>query len=103
MFSDPCKDSQLEDFKARANKLESELETIRCNYKQAVDDREKAYQKIKTLEDLINIPIKSERGPEAFEGLLTKQSSLENENNILREKIAAQNDEIEDLKKSVVV
>ena len=101
--SDPCKDSQLEECEARANKAERELETIRRNYKQVIDDREEAYQKIKTLENLMNKPIKSEFGPEAFEGLVTKVSSLENENNTLKEKIAAQNDDIEDLRKSVEV
>ena len=98
-----CKNSNIEALEARANILEKELETIRRDYKRALDDLEDANQRIKTLEDTINEAIKNEHDPEVFEVLVNKLSNLENKNNSLKEKIQVQNQDIKDLEKSVEV
>ena len=99
----PCKDSELEEIRSYAKMLEKELETIRHNYEQVVDDRKEAYEKIKILEDFINKPVKSERDPEVFEGLVDEIASLKNESSILEEENTALKNGISDLKKSEAV
>ena len=78
MYSVRFKYFQLEELEARANILKKELETIHQDYKRAVDDCEDAHQRIRSLEEFINEPIKCENDQELYEALVDKLSSLEN-------------------------
>ena len=82
-------------------KQEKNLETIRENYDCAVDELEKANWRNRTLEDLNNEQIKSESGNELIEELDEEVSSLKSKNSPLREKVAEQNHNFEDQRKSL--
>ena len=80
---------------AKNQKLEKDLDTLKGNYTQSVDDCLEAYQKIKSLE---KHSIKSEIGDVALiENLKIEQQKTIDENVKFKEKVKEQEEEIHEL------
>ena len=84
-------------------KLRKDLEALRQDYKQRVDDLSEANNKISFLEESLNKPIKTEINHDLLESLTHKVSSLAVENEGLRVKIKEKDDEIDDLQNNIKV
>ena len=89
--------------KKRNIKLEEDLENSRVKYNCVVDNLEEANRKNRTLEELNNKQRKSENDEQTIAGLVEEMSSLKSKNIDLRDKLAEQNWNIEDHKKSILV